>query len=58
MLQLNHFVSPLGMRVEKLRQWLIDATQDDSPDATNWVKVVAIAQAAFCDGRLDEECTG
>ena len=44
--------SPSGMRVEHLRQWLIAATQDDSPDATNCLKVVAIVQEAFCDGIL------
>ena len=44
------------MRVEHLRQWLIAATQDDSPDATNCLKVVAIVQAAFQDRKLAEEC--
>ena len=36
---------------------MIDATRDDSPDATNWLKVFAIMQAAFRDGTLAEECT-
>ena len=31
-----------GMRSEHLRQWLIDAMQDDSTDATNWLEVVSI----------------
>ena len=31
--------------------------QDDSPDATNWLKVVAILQEVFQDGTLAEECT-
>ena len=31
-----------GMRAEHLRQWLIAATWDDTPDATNWLKVVNI----------------
>ena len=48
--------SPSVMRVEHLRQWLIAATQDDSPDATNCLKVVAIVQAAFQDRKLAEEC--
>ena len=45
------------MRAEHLRQWLIAATRDDAPDATNWLKVVAIVQAAYRDGTLVEECT-
>ena len=32
-------------------------TQDDSPDATNWLKIVAIVQAALYDGKLAQECT-
>ena len=27
------------------------------PDATNWLNVVAIVQAEFCDGTLADECT-
>ena len=42
---------------EHLHQWLIYATQDDSPDATNWQKVVAIAKSVFRDGMLAEEFT-
>ena len=45
------------MREEHLLQWLIAATRDDAPDATNWLKVVAIMQAAYRDGTLAEECT-
>ena len=45
------------MRAEHLRQWLIATTRDDAPDTTNWLKVVAIMQAAYCDGMLAEECT-
>ena len=45
------------MRAEHLRQWLIAATQENSPDATNWMKVVAIVKAVFQDGTLAEECT-
>ena len=45
------------MRAEHLRQWLIAATQDNSPYATNWQKVVAIVQVALCDGTLAGECT-
>ena len=45
------------MRVEHFRLWLIFVTRDDAPDATNWLKVVAIVQAAHCDGTLAEECT-
>ena len=32
-------------------------TRDDTPDATNRLKVVAIVQAAYRDGTLAEECT-
>ena len=45
------------MRAEHLCQWLIDAMRDNAPDATNWLKVVAIVQAAFQDGTLAEELT-
>ena len=44
------------MRAEHLFQWLIAATRDDSPDATNCLKVVAIVQAALQDGTLAKEC--
>ena len=44
------------MRAEYLRQWLIAVMQDNLPDATNWLKVVAIVQAAFCNRTLAEEC--
>ena len=56
-LRLNLLGGPLGMRAEHLRQWLIDATRDDSPGATNWLKAVVIVQAAFYDGTLAYECT-
>ena len=45
------------MQEEHLRQWLIAATRDDAPEATNWLKVVAIVQAAYRDGTPVEECT-
>ena len=45
------------MTVEHLRQWMIDATWYDTPDATNCQKVVAIVQAALYDGTLTKECT-
>ena len=32
-------------------------TRDGLPDATNWLKVVAILQAAFSEGTLAKECT-
>ena len=32
---LNHSGGPLGMRSEHLRQWMIAATREDTPDATN-----------------------
>ena len=41
-LLLNRSGRPSGMRAEHLRQWLIAATLDNSPDATNWLKVVTI----------------
>ena len=44
------------MRAEHLRQWLIAATRDNTPDATNWLMVVAIVQATYRDGTLAEEC--
>ena len=45
------------MQAEHLGQLLIAATRDDAPDATNWLKVFAIVQAACRDGMLAEECT-
>ena len=44
------------MRAEHLRQWLVADTRDHAPDATNWLKVVAIVQAAYRDGTTAEEC--
>ena len=43
------------MRAEHLHQWLISATWDDSPKATNWQKVVAIMQEAFGEGTLADK---
>ena len=40
------------MRVKHLHHWLIDATQDDTPDTTNWQKVVTRVQAFFRCGIL------
>ena len=51
-IHLNRSVGPSIMRSEHLRQWLIAATFEDSTDATNWLKVVSIVQAAFQDGTL------
>ena len=45
------------MRAKHLCQWLIASTRYGSPDATNWLKDVAIVQAAFQYGTLVEECT-
>ena len=45
------------MQAEHLCQWMIAATRDDAPDATNLLKVVAIVQEAYRDGTLEEECT-
>ena len=45
------------MRAGHLRQWLISATQDDLPDATNWQKVVDIVQEEFHDGALVKDST-
>ena len=45
------------MRAEHLRQWLISVTWYDAPDATKWLKVVNIVQAAYRDGTLAEKCT-
>ena len=56
-IRLNHSGGLLGMKAEHLRQWLVYYTQDNSRDATNWQKVVAIVQEAFRDGALDEEIT-
>ena len=42
---------------EQLRQCLIAAAWDNTPDATSWYKVVSIVQVPFRDGTLVEECT-
>ena len=52
----NRSGGPSGIRLEHLRQRLTSTTRDDTLDATNWLKVVVIVQAAFRDGYLDEEC--
>ena len=41
-LLLNRLGGPSGIQAEHLHQWLIAAMRDDSPDATNWLKVVAM----------------
>ena len=51
---LNRSGGPLEMQAEHLHQRLIGATWDDTTDATNWQKVIAIVQAAFRDGLLDK----
>ena len=51
-LRLNRSDGPSGIRVEQFRQWLIDTTQDYTPDATKYQKVVAIVQATLSDGTL------
>ena len=53
----NRSGSLSGMRAKNLYQWFITVTQDNTPDASNWLKVVAILQTAFRDGTLAEEST-
>ena len=53
-LLLNRLGGPSGIQAEHLCQWLIAAMRDDSPDATNWLKVVANFQAAFHYGTLSK----
>ena len=43
------------MQAEHLYQWLIASARDASPDATNWLKVVAITKEAFKDGTMAKE---
>ena len=45
------------MRVEHLLQWLHEATRDNTPDTTNWQKVVAIVKTAFRKETIAEEST-
>ena len=40
------------IQVERLLQWLIYATQYDTPDTTKWHKGVATVQAAFHGGTM------
>ena len=44
-LHLNRSRGPLEMRAEHLCQRLREAMQEEEPDATHWLKVVAIVQA-------------
>ena len=48
--------SPSVKKAEHPRQWLITATWDESPDSTNWLKVVDIVQSSLREGMLAEEC--
>ena len=41
---LNCLGGPSRMQEEHLYQWLHEATHDDTPDSTNWKKVVVIVQ--------------
>ena len=54
---LNLSVSPSVMRAEHLQHWLHEATRYNTPDSTNWKKVVSIVQAEFRNGTLAEEST-
>ena len=56
-LRLNSSGGPSVIRVEHLRHWLHEATRDNTPDSTNWKKVVSIVQAEFRNGTLAEEST-
>ena len=53
----NRSGSLSGMRAKNLYQWFITVTQDNTPDASNWPKVVPIVQSAFHDGTLSKEST-
>ena len=46
-----------GIILEHLLQWLISANQNDKLDAANWLKVIVIVHAEFCDRTLAEERT-
>ena len=54
-IHLNCSGGPSGMQAEHLYQWLIASARDASPDATNWLKVVAITKEAFKDGTMAKE---
>ena len=45
------------MRSEHLRQWLEEAIQKEAPDATQWLKVVAIVKVEFRNGALADKIT-
>ena len=45
------------MSIFKVHQRFHEATRDNTPDATNWQKVVVILQAEFRDGTLSKEIT-
>ena len=47
----------MGIWAEHLHQWLHEATREEEPDLTNFQKVVAIVQAVFRDGALENEST-
>ena len=56
-LHLNCSGGLLGIREEHLCQWLHEATQDNTHDATNRKKDFSIVQGAFQNGNLAEEIT-
>ena len=53
----NRSGSPSGIRAEHLRQWLIAESRYNTPDTTNWLKVVTIVQTELRDGTKDENST-
>ena len=56
-LSLIRLGGPSVIRAGHLCQCLIAATQDDTPDATNCLKVITIVKAEFRDRTLSKEKT-
>ena len=47
----------MGIRVEHLCKWRLEATLEVEPDDTHRRKVVVLVQVEFRDGTISEDCT-
>ena len=56
-LHLNRYEEPSGLRAEHLHQWIQEAKREEYTDATHWLKVFAIIQAALRNGTLANNST-
>ena len=50
----NRVGGPSGMRAEHIWACLMETTQEEFPDPSQWEMVVGLTQAAFREGHLAE----